>query len=182
MEWNKDNSVLTEAFHIKGHARGVSDIEVILPIRPHYVIAGGYFTSIMHKEAPKDIDIFIIDPPRDLDSWLISRYGLNNNISSYKKQSSAYIKNDMIKHVYDFGHKIESVPVQIIVTKYKTREELISHFDYAHCCVSYYPETDKLYMSEKTYKAIIEKRLVVNNPTSVVEWRKNKFLKRGFKE
>jgi len=182
MEWNKDTSLLSEIFRIKNSVKLVSDIEVILPIRPHYVIAGGYFTSIMHKETPKDIDIFIINPPRDLNSWLISRYSLFNSISSYNKPSSAYIKNDMIKDVYDFGHKIVGVPVQIIVTKYKTREELISHFDYAHCCVSYYPETDKLYMSEKSYKAIVEKKLVVNNPTSVIEWRREKFLKRGFKE
>ena len=72
---------------------------------------------------------------------------------------------------------------QYILTTYKTREELLAHFDYKHCKVSYVPENDKLYINRETFDCIKTKTLKWNNkqldnPRQI--YRKNKLLNTGW--
>ena len=72
---------------------------------------------------------------------------------------------------------------QYILTKYQTREELIAHFDYKHCKVSYVPQEDKLYITRETFDCIKNKILKWNNkqleqPNQI--YRKNNFLNQGW--
>jgi hypothetical protein len=72
---------------------------------------------------------------------------------------------------------------QYILTKYQTREELIAHFDYKHCKVSYVPEEDKLYITRETFDCIKNKILKWNNkqleqPNQI--YRKSNFLNQGW--
>jgi hypothetical protein len=72
---------------------------------------------------------------------------------------------------------------QYILTKYQTREELLNHFDYKHCKVSYVPEEDKLYINRETFDCIKNKILKWNNkqldqPNQI--YRKNNFLNQGW--
>jgi hypothetical protein len=55
-----------------------------------------------------------------------------------------------------------------------------STFDYVHCTPHY--KDGKLYISEKQFDAIVNKKLIVNNPSMVKEYRRQKFLKRGYND
>jgi hypothetical protein len=72
---------------------------------------------------------------------------------------------------------------QYILTRYQTREELLAHFDYKHCKVSYVPEEDKLYINRETFDCIQNKILKWNNkqldqPNQI--YRKSNFLNQGW--
>lgn len=135
------------------------------------VIAGGCFTSWYHGEHPKDYDIFVIGNLEEqakvqnvFESMLV---GLVDVTQDYKRD------NDKILGVWqDKNHK------QIIYTHYKTREELIQHFDFTHCMVSYY--ADKIHLTRKTFDAIVKKHLIPNQKSRIAEWRVEKFKSRGF--
>lgn len=135
------------------------------------VIAGGCFTSWYHGEHPKDYDIFVIGNLEEqakvqnvFESMLV---GLVDVTQDYKRD------NDKIIGVWqDKNQK------QIIYTHYKTREELIQHFDFTHCMVSYY--ADKIHLTRKTFDAIVKKHLIPNQKSRIAEWRVEKFKSRGF--
>ena len=64
----------------------------------------------------------------------------------------------------------------------KRNLEVLANFDFAHAQTSYDPATDKLYISKKTYEAIMTKTLVPNIPIeNIQKYRVKKYLDRGFK-
>jgi hypothetical protein len=85
--------------------------------------------------------------------------------------------NDKIQQTVMF----KDSKMQYITTKYKTREELVQHFDFKHCCVSYDIVADKLFITRETYDLIKSKTLVPNAGGRVpAPWRYEKFLERGW--
>jgi hypothetical protein len=75
-----------------------------------------------------------------------------------KEGDTNYIDNDSIEYTaFDMITKL-----QFITTKYNTRKELVSHFDMVHCCVSYTPWDDKLYISRDVYDTIMKKEIRSN--------------------
>ena len=167
------------------------------------VIAGGCFASLLNQEPINDIDIFLLDDDinRDLAQGMAKSYEVDqpvmiqtsgssaNTISGYislspKKNNnhvrignSNYMDNDKIERTIFF----KDSRMQYITTKYKTREELINHFDFKHCCVSYDITKDKLYITRETYDLIKSKKLVQNSDRIPATWRFNKFQERGWK-
>lgn len=140
------------------------------------VVAGGCFASMLNKEPVKDYDIFMLD---DIDN---REYVRQLSLSSegnddVKRGNSDYMNNKQIEHTLFF----KKTGVQYITTKYKTREELIQHFDFKHCCVSYDFSKDKLYITREVYDLIKAKKLVQNNDTAPAYWRYEKFHQRGWK-
>lgn len=144
-------------------------------LQNHLVIAGGCFTSWFHGDEPKDIDVFFYgdDDQRDYFASLLARINTTHPLTHSCVRSAYHVNNDQITDVFN-----ELSGFQFILTKYKTREELIKHFDYSHCMVSF--DGDKLYISRETYDAIKNKHLIVNNNERIAEWRTAKFLARGF--
>lgn len=139
--------------------------------KKNVVIAGGCFTSWYHGEHPKDYDIFVIGDIEEqtkvkniLESMLV---GLVDTTETYRRD------NDKIIGVWqDKNHN------QIIYTHYKTRQELIEHFDFTHCMISYYE--DKIHLTRKTFDAIANKHLIPNQKDRIAQWRIEKFKSRGF--
>jgi hypothetical protein len=132
------------------------------------IIAGGVFTSLFHKEPYKDIDVFILN---DCDTYLLNKNAIKQSNSEYLSKEKPFIKEVFLDDVKK---------INFVFTTFKTRKEVVDHFDFSHCCVSY--DFDKLYISEQSYYAIKNKKLIVNNPIDVKERRKQKFLNRGFTE
>lgn len=155
-----------------------------LPISFHksVILAGGVYTSWHHKEDIKDIDVFILDDGHDaaILNYLKSLYGKIFTVNSLKDVSEYKRDNPNINDVYNAKTILPHVKYQFIFTKYKTREELISHFDYLHCTPNYYDS--HLYVRKDAFEAIRDKKLVIHNKDNQVEWRKAKFLIRGFTE
>lgn len=154
-------------------------------ITGHYaelcVIAGGCIVSWLRDEEPKDIDLFVLKKESNPFSAVSIEMRLmemfQDKMKDLEDKTHAYQRgNDQITRVLTG----KTSKVQVIFTKYKTREELIQHFDYVHCMVSYHE--DKIYLTRKTFDAIMSKYLIVNNAGRTATWRKQKFLDRGWVE
>lgn len=152
----------------------------------YVVVAGGAYVSWYHNERVKDIDIFILDSGNEHTNEAIDII-LQNNWKFNSKKSpeyQGYILNEKVTKVYDVVSKSNGQPAphkyQIIFTKYKTREDLIAHFDFLHCTMNYY--MGKLYFKPGTYDCIDKKELRINNVQNAKlgKYRYNKFVKRGF--
>ena len=171
------------------------------------IIAGGCFASFLNGEEPRDFDVFLLDDEYNrklakgvADSYKsedpiqipIAKVPVNppgaNTIAGYislgpKKNdrvrvgNSNYMENDKIEQTVFF----QDSKFQYITTQYKTREELIGHFDFRHCCVSYSFATDKLYITREVYDLIKAKKLVQNGDRIPAGWRFDKFQERGWK-
>jgi hypothetical protein len=133
---------------------------------PEHIIAGGFFSSIYWKEQPKDVDFFFLDG----QSFTMQH-------SDFKEHNVDYLKNPMIEKVLS----VNGTKSQFIYTKYKTRKDLIDHFDMMHCCVSYDSAEDKLYISPAALEAIKTKTIRPNGSKIISQWRIDKMLKRGWK-
>ena len=143
------------------------------------VIAGGSFTSILHDEDPKDIDIFVLDNLAAMKlAHLILLDGDHTDSDPQYDKSASKINANIVNVV---NKTINGVKYQWIFTRYKTRQELINHFDFVHTKVSYDPVTDKLYLSPETYHAIMNKELIKNGKNIIAVWRFDKFTKKGWK-
>lgn len=143
------------------------------------VIAGGCFTSLLRDEPPKDIDIFVLD---NLEAMKLAHLHIDDGDhtdSDPQYDKSASKLNTNIVNVVN--KTINGIKYQWIFTRYKTRQELINHFDFVHTKVSYDPIADKLYLSPETYHAIMNKELAKNGNNVVAIWRFDKFKNKGWK-
>lgn len=150
------------------------------------IVAGGYFTSIFHGEEVKDVDIFNVDI-FILKNTSDEDYGrMINAFDSYVSGDTNIVKKDS-KYLTTNNPNIVDVwyntatKEQYIFTKYKSREELIDHFDSEHACVSYEASEKKLHISRLTYEAIRDRLLIPHNGNIIADWRREKFLRRGFR-
>lgn len=158
-------------------------LELPIPFHKSVVLAGGVYTNWHHREGIKDIDVFILKDGHEaaILSYLKSKIGSIFDPNAFKNASDYKRDNSNIEQVYNAMSILPRVLYQFIFTKYKTREELISHFDFLHCTPNYY--NSNLYVRKDAFEAIRDKRLVIHNKDNQVEWRRHKFLtKRGFTE
>jgi len=145
------------------------------------VVAGGCFASFLNKELPHDIDIFILDDAKTkqyvkeyVDARILDKPGM------FKIGSTDYMNNDKIEFTaFDMNHKN-----QFVTTSYTTRAELIAHFDMVHCCVSYTPYNDKLYITREVFDTI-KNTQIRSNQCGIMElvapWRIEKMTRRGWR-
>ena len=139
------------------------------------VVAGGCFASMLNREPVNDYDVFILDD--DSNRMTVESISVSPLSGDVRVGDSNYMKNDKIeKTVF-----VKNSRIQYINTKYKTREELIKHFDFKHCCVSYDPLNDKLFITREVYDLIKAKKLVHNSDKAPALWRYEKFHGRGWK-
>ena len=145
------------------------------------VVAGGCFASFLNKELPHDIDVFILD---DANTKEYIRYYVDDLNQSkpglFKIGSTDYMNNDKIEFTaFDMNNK-----KQFITTSYTTRAELIAHFDMVHCCVSYTPYNDKLYITRDVFDTI-KNMQIRSNQCGIMEliapWRIEKMTRRGWR-
>jgi hypothetical protein len=134
-------------------------------------LAGGCFASFALVENPKDYDVFLTN--EDAKRALINHVTPDKYIIN---ADPSYWNNTMIeKTILNTKTK-----VQYILTKFKTRCEVIDHFDMLHCCVSYVPHEDKLYISKKVIEAINQRKIISNGEKKIASWREQKMILRGW--
>ena len=145
------------------------------------VVAGGCFASFLNKELPHDIDIFILDDAKTKEYVRYYVHGMNiSKPDMFKIGSTDYMNNDKIEFTaFDMNHKN-----QLVTTSYTTRAELIAHFDMVHCCVSYTPYNDRLYITREVFDTI-KNTQIRSNKCGIMElvapWRISKMEERGWK-
>lgn len=150
------------------------------------IIAGGCFVSWYNFHPPNDIDVFILD---DYDTKmafdLYADHAMNtarNSIASPVKDKSDYIRSNkkITKVVEEHDQKHVGRKYQYIHTDYKTRRELLDHFDFIHTTVSYNIGEDKLYITREAFDCIKKKELKINNGNEPEQWRTEKFVRKGW--
>jgi len=171
----------TEIIALLDAKRIVRDyVSMFLPLelnREKVVIAGGCFASVINAEPVKDYDVFILEDQcnRDITHMMKEVHRRDSNV---RVGSKDYMNNENIEHTLFFHDN----KIQYITTSFKTREELIKHFDFRHCCVSYDFATDKLYITREVYDLIRTKTLAKNTDKMPAQWRYEKFVnERGWK-
>jgi hypothetical protein len=148
------------------------------------VFAGGVFASILLKEKPRDTDIFILNARKEdreavLNYININHWTINKKTKKGDAATSGYPVNERIAEVWKCTGLNKS-EYDIIFTDYNTPEEVILGFDYMHSKVWYH--AGKLNLTEQTYKAIMNMKLVLAPDRTHDPLRKQKFIDRGWKE
>lgn len=146
--------------------------------RDRMVIAGGCFTSMITGDTLKDYDVFLLDDDhnRRIAEYMATKYRERDDV---RIGNSNYMDNSKIEQTIFF----QKTKFQYITTKYKTREELIEHFDFKHCRVSYDLMTEKLFITRETMDLILKKELDPSRPDDLPKpWRYEKFRERGWRE
>jgi hypothetical protein len=150
--------------------------------KDRFVIAGGCFTSILLNENVNDFDLFLLGYDEDLlkDSHIAKQLDEKENREPgrfYTFDHANYTKNPNILKTYLDTHS----RIQYIFTKYKTRKELVGHFDFVHCGISYDLGEDKLYITREAYDVNMLKKLIVSKSAPFIsQSRIEKFKRRGF--
>ena len=153
---------------------------------PSFVIAGGVFASIFHKEKINDIDVFILGERHIINSeeWITPNYDAFSTLIRYKDgRWNVQFRLDEDDnyhnpHVYGTATHKES-GIQYIMTDHLTRQDLLKDFDFVHCTVSYHE--GKLNINRGAYDAIANKHLVPQNrKKKIKQWRRDKFRGRGW--
>lgn len=151
------------------------------------VIAGGFFTSVMQNKPFKDIDIFILNNDVDVYNNLTEGYHSAVNAKHFNMTAQGWIRSQMMSYMHNTNIvdviNNNHTKAQYILTKYKTREELLDSFDYKHCKVSYVPVENKLYITRETFDCINNKVLKWNNKqhnNPNQKYRYSKFLNQGW--
>lgn len=163
----------------KTYMQLVLNEKILLSIGHYLVVSGNAFTSWHDQSELKDIDVFVL---YDDTNHQLRRYLANNG---FKHKDAKYLKqtNPGATHVQEIWEAVSyGTKYQFIFTDYLDRKDLIKEFDYKHCMVSYDVGKDRIYITRSIYDAIDHKHLIVNNENIVAEWRRNKFLQRGFTE
>lgn len=151
-----------------------------------FVIAGGVFASIFHKEKINDIDVFILGERHIINSedWITPNYDAFSTLIRYK-EGRWNVKFHLDEgddyhnpHVYGTATHKES-SIQYIMTDHLTRQDLLKDFDFVHCTVSYHE--GKLNINRGAYDAIANRHLVPQNrKKKIKQWRRDKFRGRGW--
>ena len=149
-----------------------------------FIIAGGCFTSILQDSKPNDYDLFILGYSHDQLNYENNSIQIElNTIADIDPSRFAifdhagYERNpNILKTFLD-----KKTRIQYIFTSYKTRKELVDHFDFVHCCISFDIGKNKLYLSKETYDLNMHK-VLKKNPTSekIHQDRINKYVNRGW--
>jgi hypothetical protein len=179
---SEKNAILKMKSMAKAHINLVFGDNMIDDVGHYLVVAGGAFPDWYHetRNGPKDIDVFVLTDPtakNKLRPYLAS--------NGFLLKAVEYLKNTNpgathVQEVWEGNAISHGIKYQFIFTDYWSREELIKEFDYKHCMVSYDVGKNQIYITRQIYDAIANKRLIVNNDNRVAEWRRNKFLQRGY--
>lgn len=139
-------------------------------------LSGGAICSLIRGEEPKDWDWYF----KDLDTMYKFQQHLKNCELFIKDVDPKYgnfgVNGKMIT-----GNAITMNDGNSFITMISAEPKVIKKtFDYVHCTPHY--ESGRLYISKKQYNACVEKKLIVNNVDMVKEYRRQKFLSRGWTE
>lgn len=148
----------------------------ILPWDKMY-LTGGAIASLIQGEKPKDLDFYFTDEA----FMLAMRAHLLHH-----KQHIADVDPKYKEVLGENGKMITANAITMddgasfITMIWGTPEQIKSTFDYVHCTPHYSLADKLLYISPKQYTAAVNKVLIVNNESSVKEYRTTKFKERGY--
>lgn len=153
------------------------------------VVAGGWFASKLQDTIPKDIDIFILcggPYPEEFQRYAnavrneAKLRGVNLDESTAVEYAREKIWAVYTQRSQRFEDRMRGTNIQYIFSKYSDRKKLLADFDYLHTTISYNLGNHKLYTTYNAYDAAKNRKLIVNHQPQ--DWRRHKFLSRGYIE
>jgi hypothetical protein len=148
---NRDSLLINWLGGLIEEDNGVSSAKVFDEV----VIAGGGFHAIYHKNDTATVDVFLLN---------VNKRDAENFPTKFTKIPDHYtlLIPNVITALRPSVEATTGFSTNFVLTQYKTRQELIADFDYAHCCISYNPIIDKLYASPLAFRAMRDRNLVIN--------------------
>lgn len=195
---------------VLSHRVSVNTLAEYVPTN-NIVIAGGFMADAFRDEVAttKDVDVFMLNcvPGEKIpEDWRITREQIENlgdaTLGSYNPNASQFnvvvgrppeiLESMITKYIYpatvnnnDVGRS-RAIPINIISTTYKTRKELIDHFDMAQCqmhyALDYKDNTWKVFATRKTLDLIHKKQIAMSktNFGALKAWRVERYTSRGW--
>lgn len=169
----------------------------IASVMDRMVYTGGMFASLLHKEEPRDIDIYVLNSDAE-DIKILTKYFLarqNSYRNSYitetfenKKIDKKYQNsptNPFITEVHEHdlltfdyvGGTHKKVKYNVIYTSYESPENIVADFDFIHTTMYLYHNIFTL--TEEAFRAAQRKKLILNKSGPDAA-RVKKFLDRGW--
>lgn len=140
-------------------------------------LSGGAIASLLQLEEPKDFDFYF----EDLHAMAKFQKHLTSCELFIKDINPKYSTGTSINGKLITSNAITMDDNNSFITMIAGTPKTLKYtFDYLHCTPHYFG--GKLYISERQFDAIVNKKLIVNNPSMVKEYRREKFLKRGYKD
>jgi hypothetical protein len=142
-------------------------------------VSGGAIASLIQGEKPKDIDIYFED---GIDQGIMRNLILGKGYQHIKDVDEDY-KTSFGQN----GKRITETAITMkdgesfIIMPPDSIKNITKLFDYVHCMPYYNIGKDELRISMEQYLCCKYKLLVVNNKDSLVQYRTEKFIKRGYK-
>ena len=187
--YETENPWTLEAMSLKKKVRehlnlAVQDIPDVLRllIKKDCILSGSSISSIYHNEQPKDYDLWL-----KVDAFETAEAIKFNIVENY-----SYAILDIADSYGQPGAKGTPQPcVTANAITFKNKFQLIfigdyhserKNIDFLHCTPYFDLDTDKFYISERQFRAIRDKQLVIHSKTrKVSEYRIQKFMSRGWK-
>lgn len=141
-------------------------------------LTGGAIASLLQKRAPKDYDFYSETPTKmdELVASIIMKYPdkiakVDDKYKQLLGKNGLMITANAVTmdNKVSFITKLSGPPVDVKKT-----------FDYVHCTPHFSLRDNKLYISPRQYRACVNKKLIVNNKEAILEYRKQKFIERGY--
>jgi hypothetical protein len=153
-----------DIFYVVPH--GYSDI----------VISGGFLPSIFNGEYynVKDIDVFVLNCPPTYKIPLAEK--LRGPIASHAPPRPPEILESIIVGTCDVGQY--TYHINLITTTYKTRQDLIAHFDMEQCKMHY--QDASLYFTKRILWLIENKKIPAKDAMTAKSSRLNRYTSIGW--
>lgn len=153
-------------------------------IKKHCILSGGCFASLYRNEPVNDYDLWCTDVAGALaiGDYLAKYDGLDMMGKEIEiadvnpKYNDNFVDGKIVtSNATTLKNKLQ------FITKVNF-EDARKSFDYLHCTVFYDLAQDKLYMSQSQCDSLHNKILIPNDTSMIKEYRREKFIKRGWKD
>jgi hypothetical protein len=160
------------------------DLAFANAIKKHCVLSGGCFASLYRNEPVNDYDLWCTNVAGAMViQEHLARY---NGLDVNGKEIEIKVVNPNYNDNFVDGKIVTSSATTLknklqFITKVNF-EDARKYFDYLHCTIFYDLAQDKLYMSRSQCDSLHNKILIPNNTSTIKEYRREKFIERGWKD
>jgi len=168
-------------------------------------LAGGAIGSLLRNEPPNDYDLYfkdetdaksfmqLINSCEEEGTSVVAEYSDEYGDAQSNQPQEPHLplfKDDLLA-VDVTGPKQKLITENAVTMENKLQfisnsrlvgepEAVVAGFDYLHCTAFLDFATDRFYLPEQVFRAIINKELIINNGPRVTQQRLDKFLTRGY--
>jgi hypothetical protein len=140
------------------------------------MLAGGSISSIYHGEEVNDFDLWLKDLSKMEELRKLTTEYIGNGVPLDETPYAEAFVDGKIEtpRAITLSNRLQ----YIIYIDFLTAKNI---FDYVHCQVNYDLKTETLYMSPRQFYSIMNKKLVINEISSITPRREMKYSDKGWR-